>query len=1234
MTTAPGQAARRLQASSVLSFVAAAGCLFLLLSGWLFWASAQRALDDARIAARNLVNVIDRHATRTFDAVDVVIRTAAHTLPDSAAPLPWRNAEDDRLRGLLADIGQSMPFLQSLTVIDPESGVVRFHASISQSAVTDLPTLPPRLPARADGLTLGDAVFSATSHGWYLPVSRVMRAEGGRPISVIVMVALRHLQEGYDSLDIGPNGSITLMRSDAAMLLRRPFDSERINSDLSRSDLFSQHLPRAGHGDYHSASVIDGVERLFSYRKLEGAPVIAVVSLATRDVLARWFEGAAVDATLSLICLVLLAILGFSLARTMRERDASVTHFHATLNHLDLGLMIVGADQRVQFYNPKVTELLDLPAAFLDQKPDNAGMLAYQDSLGEFEHVSAPSRERMKASWTGVGESYVRQRPNGRFLEVRTVALPDGGIVRTFADVTERELSQKRLSDSEMLYRQLADALPQKVWIADADGNALYYNRQVFAYHGPVGPALADRVALNHPEDVSKLAAARDEAHAKGAPLQVEARVRRWDGAWRWHQIMMIPIQHDEAGKVQQWLGTSLDIHDIYSGLQKIKVTSSLLTLAQQAAGAGVWHWNAASGTAVHSPESARLHGWPCAEEEFIEVLAEDWSSCIHPEDVAAVWAGTRAAMETGVEYAVEFRLARPDEDGEHRWLLGCGRVVLDDHDKPSGIIGLNFDITERKRHAEQMRAARDAAERASLAKSQFLATMSHEIRTPLNAILGLASLALQGGEGSAALQRQIGLIEKAGSALLTIVNDVLDLSRIEAGKFEIEERRVNLEALAEDCIALTRGLAAQQGISLALTISPDFPEWLIADDTRIRQIVLNLLNNATKFTPQGSVTVALERDEDGICLSVIDTGIGIAPDQIPHLFQDFRQSDDIISRHYGGSGLGLSISRRLAEMMGGSISVESRVGEGSTFRLTLPLVEADADWYPAGSQPSSEMAATPRHVLLVDDVAINLEIVGQMLTTAGHSVEMAGSGPAAIAAFARGRHDIILMDVQMPGMDGIETTRRIRAGSPAGATVPIIALTANVFADQIGQCQGAGMSDHLGKPFRREALLGKVAQWTAGAASVAGTLSGLQREGGDHAAGVPDAVPLFDEAVLAELRHLLGADKSRDLLARFRDDLTTRLADPDPAGLKADAHALISSAGLLGFRRLSALARALEDAIGAVSASDPETTGALSAAQMQLLACRAETLDVVRAELDRAMSGMAPDAAARIATA
>jgi hypothetical protein len=169
----------------------------------------------------------------------------------------------------------------------------------------------------------------------------------------------------------------------------------------------------------------------------------------------------------------------------------------------------------------------------------------------------------------------------------------------------------------------------------------------------------------------------------------------------------------------------------------------------------------------------------------------------------------------------------------------------------------------------------------------------------------------------------------------------------------------------------------------------------------------------------------------------VIDTGIGIAPDQIPHLFQDFRQSDDIISRRSGGSGLGLSISRRLAQMMGGSISVESRVGEGSTFRLSLPLVEADAAWSPAGGQPGPDMAIVPRHVLLVDDVAINLEILCQMLTTAGHSDDMAGSGPVAIEAFERGRHDIILMDVQMPGMEGIKTTRRIRAGSEAGAQVP-----------------------------------------------------------------------------------------------------------------------------------------------------------------------------------------------------
>jgi CheY-like chemotaxis protein len=451
---------------------------------------------------------------------------------------------------------------------------------------------------------------------------------------------------------------------------------------------------------------------------------------------------------------------------------------------------------------------------------------------------------------------------------------------------------------------------------------------------------------------------------------------------------------------------------------------------------------------------------------------------------------------------------------------------------------------------------------------------MSHEIRTPLNAILGFAALARERQHGDPELRRQIGLIEKAGQALLTVINDVLDLSKIEAGKIELEERPLVLRTLVEDCLSLTCGLAKQKQLSLRCVVAPEIPARIMADEARLRQVLLNLLNNAVKFTPSGSVVLSVEPSPAAgrMTISVSDTGIGIAPDRIPHLFQDFMQVDGSISRHYGGTGLGLSISRRLVALMGGEVGVSSVVGQGSTFHVELPIQEAPVETPLMESPPSSARPVTPRRILLVDDLAINLEIVGEMLAAAGHHVSSVGSGPAAISAYRAERHDLILMDVQMPDMDGLEATRRIRNLDARGRAVPVIALTANVFSQQIASYREAGMNDHLGKPFHRDGLLAMVDRWTGdGMAELA--------SGVDDTLAEPPA-PVLDRERHDELMGLIGPEKVLDLVSRLREDLRERLRSAAPDALRADAHSMVSTAGLLGFAELSAAARTLEQAI------------------------------------------------------
>ena len=486
------------------------------------------------------------------------------------------------------------------------------------------------------------------------------------------------------------------------------------------------------------------------------------------------------------------------------------------------------------------------------------------------------------------------------------------------------------------------------------------------------------------------------------------------------------------------------------------------------------------------SADNQRLYISPSIERILrispSELLATPNYQFMHPDDSASVQAFISAVTEESGPQTLDYRVFAGD--GETVWAETTFTRL---NDGSGRILGVSRDVTNRKSLEADLTDALAHAEAAAAAKTDFLANMTHELRTPLTAILGFAGVLRQSKSLSAEDARRAGLIHDASQTLLGVVGDVLDFSKLEAGAFELDPEPFDPAAAARAAVAIVGEQAAEKGLSLTTTIDEATPA-LIGDAPRLRQVLLNFLSNAIKFTREGGIELVLtHRLEAGLCrlrIEVRDSGIGIEPAQMETLFNRFTQADASVSRRFGGTGLGLAISRQIVEAMQGWIGADSAEGEGSTFwfEVDLPLA---GDWTQSAEPDSGGGAlGRPIRALVVEDNAVNRELIITLLSPFGIEIDTACDGAEALDAVGQRRYDVILMDMQMPVMDGLTATRRIRslADRDAAAT-PIIAMTANVLPEHVARCREAGMDVHIGKPINLTHLLQAIDHWTRPAA-------------------------------------------------------------------------------------------------------------------------------------------------------
>lgn len=789
-----------------------------------------------------------------------------------------------------------------------------------------------------------------------------------------------------------------------------------------------------------------------------------------------------------------------------------------------------------------------------------------QQARGRVEEVSDMLSCPIVGRGKGKAEIFVTPERDGSGSVV-------GWVIRLM-DATDRVRAAQALKESEAQYRLLADNTRDIIMRIGLDGTCRFVSAAARHLLGGdpnrlVGLPIRDPI---HPDDWSMVERTL-QALAGGRTAQgARYRQRCADGNFLWVEAVYHLVRDPGTNLPVEIVASIRDIDrrqkaDLAEAevARQLRENNRLLTMAEDMAGVGHWHFDRGQGVIEVSPTATAIAGLatdrPIAPGSAIQLVAA--------EDRRLLLRALAAAVAGRPSSTCQVRIMRPD--GSERTLdVAVQSENNEDSGAVSGIFGVIHDVTHKVLAEQKLIDALAKAREAADAKSIFLATMSHEIRTPMTGVLGMIDL-LMADPSEEERQSFLATLKQSASLLMAVLDDVLDFSKLEHGGIEIRPCDFDFEALAQSTLDLFFNAASQKGLLISLALDPGASPYVHGDPVRIQQVMSNLINNAIKFTDSGSVTVKIKaRPAAGSRqlwrIEIRDTGIGIAPDQASRLFDPFTQAEQGTGRRFGGTGLGLAISRQLVETMGGTLAFDSKPGQGSTFWFELVLDAART--VPARSRPTRDVVTAARalRVLVAEDNPVNQLLITALLRRQGHQAHCVDDGLKAVECASREAFDCILMDMQMPNMDGITATRTIRQSNGPCVNVPIIALTADATPERRRFYDNAGLTDFMTKPIDGPAL---------GALLAAVTEPGSVDEASD---------PAIDLSHLDRLRAALGPKRLDALIALFLDELGSRPADISDNLLagrldaaKSEAHSLKGAALSIGAVPLGNAALAIE---------------------------------------------------------